>query len=520
MASGKVKSAQAQKAKINLIKALVIVAIVICVGGFFVYISGILPRFVTGVKIVETNADGTQSTIENVSVQELNYHFYEVFSMYSMYGMVSNDTLDDPTDPDTEGSQTYREFMYQTAADELMNAALVRRSSEQYDYTPHSGAARYANLQLDAMRASAENYGYSSINQYMQLMYGTGFNASDYRKYSEREAFTQEFENYMRQFILVPTDEEVQAAYDNDPKSYQRADFNYYLFSANMDADGNYTDLAATVRSANTVASKVNGGMSFKDAVKYVLELDKEANAEKIATFEDENVDPTAITGYAQATAEQQFSADVANVIFGDDTVPGKAVIVETESGTYVVCLNQLTVDETPTVAYRTLTIANAASSDPKASEADIANGLAAARAQADTIVATRMDPLGFSDAIKKYSTNANEILRAGYLSGDTPSTYEGTVNEETTDEATAAVNAQLGAWLFDEARTQGDTLIINSADNSAVTIYYFQSVKPAWMVTASDKITTALVNGWSEDLKSTNPSYVINYGVATTLQY
>ncbi|SCW58731.1 Plus-3 domain-containing protein [Ruminococcaceae bacterium YRB3002] len=523
MASGKVKSAQAQKAKINLIKAIVIVVLVLCVGGFFVYISGILPRLLTGVKIVENAADGTQTTIENVSVQELNYHFYEVYSMYSMYGMVSKDTLDDPTDPDTEGSQTYREFMYQTAADEVMNSALVRRSSEQYNYESHSGAARYALLQLEGMKSTAQSYGYNSFNQYLQIMYGTGFNASDYRKFSEREAFTQEFENYMKQFILIPSDEEIQAAYDNDPKAYQRADLNYYLFSAEMDADGNYTNLPATVTQANAVMTKVNGGMSFKDAVKAVLEQDAEANADKLASFEDDSVDPTFVSGYSQATAEYQFKEEVANVLFGDDAEPGKAKVVETESGTYVVCLVELSVDETPTVTYRTLTIANDAKNDAEATEAQIADGLAQARAQADSIVATRMDPLGFADAVKQNSTNANEILSGGYVSGDTAASYVGGTSDddsETVDEAQAAINAQLGSWLFDEARAQGDTLIINSADSSSVTIYYFDNIKPAWMVTARDKITTALVNGWSQDLKANNPSYIINYSLSQFLQY
>ena len=89
MASGKVKTAKAQKAKISFIKALVISVIILCVVGFFVYISGILPKLMTGMKVVETAADGTQTTVANISVLETNYHFNEVFSMYAMYGMVS-----------------------------------------------------------------------------------------------------------------------------------------------------------------------------------------------------------------------------------------------------------------------------------------------------------------------------------------------------------------------------------------------------------------------------------------------
>ncbi len=515
MASGKVKKASAQKAKINLIKFLVAAVLIICVAGFFIYISGLLPKLLTGVKVVETAPDGTQTTVENISVLETNYHFNEVFGMYAMYGMIDKDRLDEYVDETAEDKQTYREYLYNTAAQELLNSALVRRAADADGYSVHSGAARYANFQLDAMRPQAETYGYKSFNQYLQAMYGTGFNANDFRSFSQREAYTNEYENYLRQFKFVPSEEDIQATFDENPTEFQRADFNYYLFSAEMDADGNIIDLDKTVSDAQAVANAVNRGTSFKDAVKTVLMRDQEANANALVSFSDDNVDPTLMTGYSQSSAEYQFKEDVANAIFGDDVEVGKAQIVELENGTYVVSLVSKSIDETPTVAYRTLTIANPASSNTEATEEDIASGLIQIQTQAQGLIANRMAPIDFADCVKQNTTNASEILTGGYVSGDTPASYE-----TSEDPDAEPVNAELGAWLFDEARTQGDTYVVTAADRSNVVIYYFDSVCPAWMATVKDKYITARVNGWSQELQSGSPSYQINYTLLQRLQY
>ena len=111
--------------------------------------------------------------------------------------------------------------------------------------------------------------------------------------------------------------------------------------------------------------------------------------------------------------------------------------------------------------------------------------------------------------------SSASEILTAGYISGDKLEGYQSSGEEEVSQ-----VQADLGAWLFDESRAAGDIKIVTAEDNSNVTIYYFESLTPAWMNTARDQITTALVNGWSEDLKANTPSTVIHYNLLKTLLY
>ena len=60
--SEKLTKGLSDKSKKTLIMTIVIALILVCVGGYFVYISGLVPRLLTGAKIVET-VDGTQKTI-------------------------------------------------------------------------------------------------------------------------------------------------------------------------------------------------------------------------------------------------------------------------------------------------------------------------------------------------------------------------------------------------------------------------------------------------------------------------
>ena len=227
MASGKVKKKSAKKSKGGAIVGIVVGIIIVCVAGYFVFMSGVLQRCMTGIKITETAADGSKTTVRNFSVQETNYHFNEVYSMYRMYGMISDNTLDTKVEESSE--ETWREYLYKAAADDLQDIALRLRSMDADTTKPEFGADRYAELQIEDMKKQAVSYKYTSFNQYLQAMYGTGFNAFDYKKIVKNEILAREYENYLKQFKFAPSDADIQKAFDNDPHAYQTADFNYYF---------------------------------------------------------------------------------------------------------------------------------------------------------------------------------------------------------------------------------------------------------------------------------------------------
>lgn len=63
--------------------------------------------------------------------------------------------------------------------------------------------------------------------------------------------------------------------------------------------------------------------------------------------------------------------------------------------------------------------------------------------------------------------------------------------------------------------------IIITSADNRTVTIYYFSDVMPAWMNTLALQDVTNKVNSWSNlELNTQNTIPYVSYDVAKNLSY
>ena len=195
----------------------VIVIIVVVIIGFFTYISGILPKTLTGVGITETLSDGSTKTVKNFSVLETNFHFQEVYDSYSQYGMVSTEHLDEVYDAST--GETYRDWLLREAAKQLKTLALVERAAQQNGFMDYSKARQLAEKNLETLDLYALMYGYPSGQQYLQTLYGTGMTRRSYVDFKAREVLVQEYGYYLQQFepSIVPTDAQIQERYDEDP---------------------------------------------------------------------------------------------------------------------------------------------------------------------------------------------------------------------------------------------------------------------------------------------------------------
>lgn len=488
------------------IVAAVIAFFVIVISGYFIYISGLLPKVVTGVKITKT-VDGVTQTIDNISVAETNYHYFQVLSSYYNYGIISNDMDLDAVYDQTTG-KTYRMLLLDSAANELMNSTIVNEEAEARGYLPHSGAERYADLSIESVTQTSSLYGFGSVQQYLQALYGRGMSVRVLRNCLERQCLTQEYENYVRQFIFTVSEEELNAAFDANPTVYQRVDFDYYFFAGEMDEEGNY-DIDEAVENANDVIDAASDPDAFAAAVVDIIG----AETAELAGF-SEDYNPTHAEGYTSASCDT-IADGLSDFLFDDARTEGDTIVIETEQGAYAVRFDNRHVNDTPTATYRTLTLYNDAARAADATPESIAAGLNETINEANAIVANPMDSITFADAVKANSDAVSEIITAGYNEGTTEDRFESTEDYPLSDR-----EITLGNWLFDSARVQGDTLVLASEDNSYVTIYYFENIVPEWMYTARTQIITGMVNSWSNDILSDNPSYAISYDLMRRLSY
>ncbi len=493
----------------KIIVGLIIALGVLIIAGYIIHITGVLPKTVTAVKIVETDENGHSKTIKKASVLETQFHYREVYNTNAyqyMYAYGVSD-FDDVADPET--GKTYNEMMYDQAAAEIMNITVLGREIKNYDNF-YSAADRFTESSIDEIRDQADERDWTA-DRLLQSTYGTGMTVNQYRKFLREEIRVQEFENYINQFELLPSEEEIQAAYDSNPTIYDSVDFNSYYFPYELDDEGNVTDTQPALDAANEVIDAVENGSDFNDAVIEVLLEDEEANASKLSAFgyvadedgnltapeEEPETDPTLMEDWSFSEAETYKFEEF---LFDDETEAGDTIVVEADNGVYALCMIERGTDDETTVAYRTLTLATGVSSATD-SEEDILEAVAETTAEANGLVAAPMTSLEFTKLVKDNTDKADEIIDGGYEEGVTADSFEG---------ATGA-QEQLGQWLFDPARKVGDVTVIESDDHSTVTIYYFDSSVPAWMYTAQLEARTTTYNTWTSGLLA-NVTYDISY--------
>lgn len=486
-----------------------IVAIIIIIICFFTYISGILPKTLTGVGITETLSDGSTKTVKNYSVLETNFHFREVYDSYSQYGMVSEEHLDEVYDPNT--GETYRDWLLREAAKQMKTLALVERAAQQNGFMEISKSRDIASTNLKTLDLYAMMYGYPSGAQYLQTIYGTGMNKRNYIDFQAREVLVQEYGFYLQQFdpAVVPTDEQVQAKYDEDPNKCFVYDYNSYYLAADKDESGKVIDFDKCVASAEKIANATTDSASFRQAVMDYLE--EKGDEEGLKDYED-GADPTFTEKLTYANAAY-MNSDVKAYIFGENN-PGDVKTIETEFGVYVIYIAGKQLDETATVSYRVLKLSTGVASDATDEEKTAAVNQTISDASAYCVQG--MDPFSFYKVVKEHATDSDTILSGGFVSGATAESLQ-PLEGEGQDPA----EAEAEAWLFESDRKQGDIKMVVSADQKTVFVYYFEASRPAWQNSVRDNMISANYSQWNIDLENTNnPEYTVNAGFCRYLIY
>ena len=511
MAKSSKSGKKANKTVVSGGMIFVIVAIVLIIACFFTYISGVLPRTLTGVSITETLADGTTRTVKNFNVLETNMHFKEVFDTYSNYGMVSQDTLDDVYDTTT--GETYRDWLLKEAASQMRTLALVERAAKGSDYMQYSKAYDYSMGQLASLDSIAQIYGFQSAQQYMARMYGTGMTTRTYAEYASREVLVTEYGYYLKQFdpSIVPTDEQIQAKFNDNNNVYCLYDFNRFYVQAEKDEDGNVIGLDAAIAAAHVIANATKDSATFRQAV--IDYLDAKGDEESLASYAD-GADPTLCTGYTNTTIAYMDS-DVQAFLYGDSK-SGDVQVIETTGGAYVVYIVDKRLDDTKVVNYRVMTLSNEAANKTDATPEEIAQGAQALVNEVATYAPSGLDPLAFYNVVKEHTTDTNGMLDGGYNSGARPESFVSSDEENPLDVATV----QAGMWLFEEGRQAGDVKAFISDDQKTVYVYYFESSAPAWYESVRTDLITQNFNTWNANLESNDPHYVVNAGLVKYLIY
>ena len=439
-----------------------------------------------GLTIYETTPDGSTKAVGNLSAYAVNFYFVDVANQYAAYG-VTSDMWDDVFDQET--GETYRDLFLDQAGNVAMNVFLINRAAEEDGYLQYSKADIIAERQVELIEENVSLWGFSSVDQYLENLYGTGMTEQIYTDILTEDILAKEYQAYLQQFQFLPTADEVQAVFDVDPSLYMMADFNMYYIPASVDANGNATNLAEVEAAAEKIAANSGTPEEFRQAViDYLTEIGDETT---LSYFADGN-DLTRYEGFSGVELSY-YTADISDFIFGSTTTEGETAVITSEVGCYVIRFDKAYLNETSTVTYRVLILNNDTNLDTATTDSITLQ--ADAESQVAKIISGPVDSMSFCNICKEYSV-AGDPISGGYFSGVTDLT---TMPSDVSD------------WLLDPSRVQGDYIVKLSQDNTQIEVYYFECCEPNWQYQAKCQLFNNSMTEWSESLQENSPSFEID---------
>lgn len=507
MASAKTKKKKTSK-KVAVIRNSVIIVIALCIVAYFINLAGIVPLLMNGVTVYTTPAGGEKTVKEKVSVTELQYKYVETYNMYTFYGIINKEDpkLDEKSTQNAK--YTNYEFLLDNAASSLENNILFNDAAKAAGYEAKSNAKRAAEINLENLEKSAKQQNSrNNITSYLQSAYGNGMSVRKFKECVERETLAEEYQNYVKQFECIPSQEEIQKTFDNSPSSFDVVNCNYYLIPYTSDDGKDPTDenKAAVKKAAQAVIDKATDSKSFRDETLAQLTALKLDGA--VAAFNND-ADPTI---HEKLKAEQaNFSSTEVNAfLFNSATKAGDKKIVESTDGVYALLFNSIGPDKEKNASFRKITLGNKLADEGNAKEEKIKAAAEKIRATADSLAQNAGDEENFIKLAKENSTELTEITSGGFEDAVQESDYKDAGNSAAdADEETKIDDAnekQLGEWLFSADRKKGDTLVQTAGDNSEVVIYYFTGVREGWEQEIYDKLRDEKYSDWTKKINEGN---------------
>ncbi|MBQ9045407.1 MAG: peptidylprolyl isomerase [Oscillospiraceae bacterium] len=502
---------------------------------------------------------------KSYSIAEYNYEYMSVYQQYNqMYSQYMGDaSLCAPSaeysedDESGDAFKTWGDFYQDTAIKSLARKQALVDLANQEGVTLTAEETQAIDDQLSDLWSQIEEYNkqnaasgmltYSNLSQYLTAMYGNGVNEKVARKLMLRDALASKYQTEYEE-NLTYSDDELQAAYDENKDEYDSFSFSYYLVQAQTDdASAETEDAAATADAAETedaeaaesteteeTADAAETEDAAADAEETVSEsgmADAKALAEKIMSAAQGDAEgaaerfAAAVADLAPATEQTQMDEDGAVVTdddgnpvtetapaepsesegvqgsllttygmpFGDwlkDAArqPGDMEVVEQEgTGYYVVLFLGRDDNSYSTVNVRHILIQ---AEDPDGDGVYTDEDLAAAKTEIEKIQAEYEDGEQTEDAFaalaKEYSTDPGSKADGGLYKN----VYKGQMVEEFND------------WCFDEARKAGDVGIIeDSAYNGYHLMYFVGNGDTYQKVLARDALSDVDMQAFTESL-------------------
>lgn len=517
--AGKAKTKKHMKVskKNKIITIVVVVLLVLVCFCYFAHQTGLPAKILPGAKVMQT-VDGKEKTVKKISIVEMNYYYYTTLENYTKTGLIkSQEDLD--TVYNTNNGQTYREMIWESAANTAQQQVLVEKAANNDDSFKSEAAKDYAEVQVRSMRDSVEQYNAiygtnMTMDQYLQRRYGKGMTAQIYRKLMRRAAVVEEYTQFVKQFKSVPTAEQIDAKHNEDPNADKSVKMQLFFVAAESNKDSTEEEKKAAMKVAEEKAHKIaDNCTNYLDFQIRVRSVCDEAYLKRMNDGED----PTSIDGQTKANLEA-YNKEFAELCFNPETKPNTSMVFPDSEGVgyFAALFEEAYLDEEQVASFRVIELSDELLKDITKSPADKAPSFEKLEAELKGYQSQVTSEEDFIRFAKEHTIDTPSLLKGGYYAGvtaDNEDMFPRTAVNDESDPVLAKEDQELIDWLYSADRKKGDMIVIRCA--SSVKLYYFCDNVPAWKNRIRNTMTNENYDAWYK-ASASDESYstVINHGL------
>ena len=434
--------------------------------------SNIIPKMATAATI-----NGEKYTAAEVNYYFQNYYTNLVNQNYYYLSYIGLDTTADLRDQTYSDDQSWFDFFMEQTLDYMTSVQALNDAAAEEGFTWDDEMQADYDSSLEALKSTASSYGYTE-KQYLGMIYGSTMTEKVYQEQLKRSLLAQYY-SQDHQDNLTYTEDELTAAYNEDPNAYDQVSYQYVRISgaaATTDEDGNEIEVTDEMTAQAMADAKATADQLYADW---------QAGGDLEQLADDAGLSVTS------AEAGTYSDSVVMNWLFDSARQAGDTAVLEDTDGSayYVVGFNERLHDYHP-INVRHILIQpedSELSSDDAGYEADVEAKDAEAKQKAEDLLAQwkagEATEDSFAELAKENSTDSNAA--------------QGGLYEDVT---LGTMVSEFEDWCFDPARQSGDTGIVKTTYGYHIMYFVGTAPETYWELQVTNALKSDDMATWSEE--------------------
>jgi len=452
------KEKELREKRISTIIGMVAVAAVVCLVASFPIRSWITVNGtyieVGGEKVTRPEFDYNYGLVSNNFISQ----YYTTYLYY-----LGVDLTGDLSTQMYSSTLTWQDYFDQLAVDNISrNKALLREGKAAgFTYDVTEDYQEY----LDTLKSAAEEAGVTQ-KAYLKELYGAYATESRLKPYIEDALYAIAYSETITE-KLTPSQEEIQAYYDENKEGYDSVD--YYLLTVDAKLPEEPTELA------DPVDEEAEAAADGEEQAYQPSEAEIAAAMEAAKAEADEALDTVKTEGELSTNVKRASATSLLRGwLFDEERKAGDSTVIEDTSGHryYVVEFENRYLDHATTADIRLIAVRD---QDAQAILDEWKGGEATAES--------------FGALSEQYTDPEFGLSEGGRYVGVRRS----------------ALHADMGDWIFDSARKEGDTTIISpDTEEYTYVLYYVSPNEEEWVLDIQNTLLNEKVAAYMDELLET----------------